>query len=434
MDSRRAIFISHATPEGNTFTLWLGAKLAALGYEVWADVLRLSGGDDWQRKLEGAIRQRARKVLLVADSCSVQKQGVRNEIQIASDTAKKIGDHEFIVPLRLSKFEAPFLIAHAQYIDFEASWAQGLRELVTALEETYAVPKTAPQNTSLWIALQSMGGRIPLRSSEEVISNWLEVRKTPGAVYFTNNPIRHGNRPKTPSTDFRDGILTCDDIYDGDAERVETASFLQEGWPNLGVRTDDARKLFTRLANQAIDDVLESKTLRMFEMANQQKCWWAGEGLPTGRIGFRWPNWSGSRQLQGFSAKRNVHWHFGVSMSFRSAPCLHVRVKPRLIFSQDQKSPLSSARRMHRLRRSFAKGWRNARWRDMLLAFYKLLGDGSTILDVPMGASEDLVLTIPSMNFTSPISIPPAITSTEPDSDDPDVEFVDDEESLDEEE
>jgi hypothetical protein len=55
-NARPAIFISHASPEDNAFTLWLGAKLAALGYEVCADVLRLRGGDDWQRKLEHALR------------------------------------------------------------------------------------------------------------------------------------------------------------------------------------------------------------------------------------------------------------------------------------------------------------------------------------------------------------------------------------------
>lgn len=81
---RSAIFISHAAPEDNAFTLWLGAKLAALGYEVWADVLRLRGGDDWQRKLEHALRHRAAKVLLVANPRAVDKQGVRNEVQIAS--------------------------------------------------------------------------------------------------------------------------------------------------------------------------------------------------------------------------------------------------------------------------------------------------------------------------------------------------------------
>jgi hypothetical protein len=37
--ARQALFISHAAPEDNAFTLWLGAKLSALGYEVFADVL-----------------------------------------------------------------------------------------------------------------------------------------------------------------------------------------------------------------------------------------------------------------------------------------------------------------------------------------------------------------------------------------------------------
>jgi hypothetical protein len=115
---RRALFISHATPEDNAFTLWLGAKLTALGYEVFADVLRLKGGDDWKRILESAIRDKAAKFLLAATPHGVQKQGVRNEITIATEIGKRINDKRFIVPLRLASFDAPLLIAHAQYIDF----------------------------------------------------------------------------------------------------------------------------------------------------------------------------------------------------------------------------------------------------------------------------------------------------------------------------
>jgi hypothetical protein len=102
MSERQALFISHASPEDNASTIWLGAKLAAAGYEVWAEVLRLTGGDDWQRKSEDALRNRACKVLLVANQKSVDKQGVRNEIRIASDVAKKIGDKRFIIRLKHS--------------------------------------------------------------------------------------------------------------------------------------------------------------------------------------------------------------------------------------------------------------------------------------------------------------------------------------------
>ena len=104
-EPREAIFISHAAPEDNAFTIWLGAKLAAMGYDVWADVLRLKGGEDWQRKLENALRRRACKMLLVANPRAVDKQGVRNEIQIATVVARKIGDDAFIIPLRMEPFD-----------------------------------------------------------------------------------------------------------------------------------------------------------------------------------------------------------------------------------------------------------------------------------------------------------------------------------------
>ncbi len=109
IDPREVLFISHAAPEDNAFTIWLGAKLSAMGYEVWADVLRIKGGADWQRKLENTLRERACKMLLVANPRAVDKQGVRNEIQIASEVARKIGDSAFIIPLRMERFEAPFL-------------------------------------------------------------------------------------------------------------------------------------------------------------------------------------------------------------------------------------------------------------------------------------------------------------------------------------
>jgi hypothetical protein len=105
---RDAIFISHATPEDNAFTLWLGGRLTAMGYQVFADILRLKGGDDWERILEDAIRNKAKRFLLVATPGGVQKQGVRNEITIAIETAKRIKEGGFIVPVRLAAYAPPF--------------------------------------------------------------------------------------------------------------------------------------------------------------------------------------------------------------------------------------------------------------------------------------------------------------------------------------
>jgi hypothetical protein len=79
-------------------------------------------------------------------------------------------------------------------------------------------------------------------------------------------------------------------------------------------------------------------------------------------------------QIQGVSAKRKMNWHYGVSVAARTGPIRHVRVIGRLIFTTDGHAPFEDSSRQHRLRRSFAKSWRNARWRDMLLAFLYWLG------------------------------------------------------------
>lgn len=183
-EPREAIFISHAAPEDNALTIWLGAKLAALGYEVWADVLRLKGGEDWQRKLENALRHRACKVLFVANPRAVEKQGVRNEIQIATDVARKIGDNAFTIPLRMEPFEAPFLIAHAQYIDFTGGWARGLTELLETLRETYRVPRNAGDGDAIWREIQLIHDKTLVSTPERLISNWLPIDQLPKKIRY----------------------------------------------------------------------------------------------------------------------------------------------------------------------------------------------------------------------------------------------------------
>jgi len=142
-------------------------------------VLRLKGGDDWQRKLEDALRHRACKLLLVANPTSVDRQGVRNEIQIASEVARKLKDQAFIIPLRLAPFQAPFLIAQAQYIDFQRGWARGLAELLDTLEQTYKLPRAAIDGSSIWRDIHLIHTKETVAAPERLISNWLAINEAP---------------------------------------------------------------------------------------------------------------------------------------------------------------------------------------------------------------------------------------------------------------
>ncbi len=248
---RHALFISHATPEDNHFVRWLGAKLTAMGYEVWADVMRLSGGDDWSRKLEDALRKRAAKMLLVCTPTGLEKQGVRNEIQIASDLARKLDDKSFIIPLRLDVYEAPFLVAQTQYIDFKPSWARGLAELVTLLRERQ-FPRGNPDAMETWLDAQSAGSDKLIERSEPLVSNWLQVSRQPKSIHFCESPVGAQLEPflirqnhSFPAVPHRTGVVTFavpDDegwlgpsLHGKKALSMLTEDFLHAGWPTLGI-------------------------------------------------------------------------------------------------------------------------------------------------------------------------------------------------------
>ena len=72
--TRDAIFISHAYPEDNTFTVWPGARLTAAGYEVGPDVLRPRDHRGRQRLLKDALRNKACRILVVGTEPGVQNK------------------------------------------------------------------------------------------------------------------------------------------------------------------------------------------------------------------------------------------------------------------------------------------------------------------------------------------------------------------------
>jgi hypothetical protein len=129
-------------------------------------------------------------------------------------------------------------------------------------------------------------------------------------------------------------------------------------------------------------------------MANGRLAWWFGGDLPDTRLAFDWGGVKGSRVLRGASEKRKVQWHFGITPQYRSGFQPYFRVRRRLLFSEDGKTALPG-KRTHsipattprRMRRSFAKRWRNARWRDMLLAFLFWLSDGESLIRLPLASS-----------------------------------------------
>lgn len=434
---RTALFISHATPEDNHFVRWLGAKLTAMGYEVWADVMRLHGGIDWARELEGALRERAVKMLLVCTPIGMDKQGVRNEIEMGVNLSRKLGDDSFIIPLRLEPYEAPIRIAQAQYIDFKNSWAHGLAELTELLQDK-GVPrgKTGPMQT--WLESHAEGSSRLLVKSEPLVSNWLEIESQPEMVHYCEPPVgsvleRFQNRQSHtwPSVPHRGGVITF--ARPDGAElmglnlpgkviaSIGADTFLREGWLEYGITPFQAQNMYTDIGSQAFDRYCGKKGLKGYLGSGKRLNWWGDiKTAPLDKVKFDWGYRRGARQIIGHSDKRRVHWHYAINVHLRTAPVRHLRIAARLVFSENGMDAIDDKRRAHTLRRSLAKGWRNARWRDMLCAYLWWLSDDKSQLKLPVADGGYIVARIPPMQFSCPVSV--AETGEEPmDDDDPDV-------------
>lgn len=436
---RTALFISHATPEDNDFVRWLGAKLTALGYEVWADVMRLRGGCDWSRELEEALRHRTAKVLVVCTPTGLDKDGVRSEIEIASGLRKQLGDRDFIIPLRLESYEAPIRIAQAQYVDFKGAWARGFAELADLLSQFPSLRKEPGRSTEAWLWAQRDGATRLVERRERLTSNWLTLRSLPEMLRYCEPPtgyqterFQHRNLHPWPVVPFRSGVLTFaspdsegmlgQEILARVITETKTESFLDHGWEQLGIAWHEAQKIFADLANQALEKMFHEKGLSFSEGSSGRR-WWYGnvKTTPLSQIGFDWRHQKGRRQIVGKSDKRAVFWHYAVSGQIRTTPVRHARISASLIFSDNGMDALKDTRKAHRLRRSFAKTWRNARWRDMMLAFLWWTADGKDALAVPVANGRTIVLSLPPASFSSPVSV---LHDGEdpPDEDDPDVD------------
>ena len=55
MIDRDTIFISHSTPQDNTFSIWIASRLEMLGYKVWVDKDGLLGGERFWPTIQKAI-------------------------------------------------------------------------------------------------------------------------------------------------------------------------------------------------------------------------------------------------------------------------------------------------------------------------------------------------------------------------------------------
>lgn len=443
---RETIFISHATPGDNVFATWLASRLSMAGYEVWCDQEKLIGGEDFWNDIEDALRTRTVKFILVIsqnafDENGRVQNGIQKEVALANILKAKLEDDYFVIPMRIddtsfSDFSIDFLRLNG--IDCGANWATGLDTLLKVLDRDDVVRSSNCMRPSLeaWRAIHQHHTRAFSDEKELLQSNWLPILELPERLNFYHSPgTRWVSEPRViasecplPCVDHHRLLVTFatqEELQEAVGERIpiklrgslRTRDFLRGFTGDIvGIAPRDAKNKVTSLVRQAFDLSMSNKGLTPYEMANGKLAWWFPDGIPEdGKL--RYVDYSGKsrrRAVSGIRGKKQAangemvpryYWHLG----FTAKPFLtdqpFIVLQPRIIISEDGKTPLKSKTRMNSVRRSLTSMWFNDKWRGLVRGFASWLADGEETFDLPVAGDAALTVGGRPISFEAPVGI-----------------------------
>ena len=179
---RDHLFISYAT-EDSAFAEWLTLRLAAEGYKVWCDRIKLLGGESFPSDIDIAITRQSFRLLALLSRASIDKPNPKKERAKAHNISRERGE-DFIIPLNvdgLKPTELDWQTSDLTFIPFNRSWAEGFVQLLKKLD-TLEAPKdirTGRASVCDWMAVQSE----PTKQKENLRANLLPVLEIPRVLH-----------------------------------------------------------------------------------------------------------------------------------------------------------------------------------------------------------------------------------------------------------
>jgi hypothetical protein len=423
---RTVVFISHATPEDNEFSIWLASRLQLLGYNVWIDKGELLGNEKFWEEIDQTIRNRAIKFLLVYswNICADKepgrlKDGVSKEFNLAESVRKQHPElFDFILLLNVDNTAPHDLFIGSNrfgHIAFSDNWAQGLRDLVTKLnKDSVAKSNQSDLGFTNWYASQYVGQDGVIPRKELYYSNLWLIPPLPGKFYIyrflgenpanlvhretcefpvckTNN-ILASFSAKIPSeitvNDQKVKIAPMD-VHEMDVEDV-FKGFESRAFPSHL----DASNCLKSLLRRTFHLLMRQTGLGWHELANKRLAYFYRGDPESSKISFQYPYRRKKKVKQLIGKYFDDFWHFAVSADILLVPQPAYRLRSHLIFTKDGYNVWEDKEKIHTHRRSKGRLFFNAEWRDMLLAFVISLAneDGTIVIKLTEDKSAEMPL------------------------------------------
>ncbi len=425
---RPLVFISHATPEDNEFTLWLSSRLSLAGYSVWSDVTELLGGEKWWDDIDEAISKHTAKFILVITQTAIKKPGVIKELELALNAEKENNIERFIIPIIIddTNFEGlPYDLSERNIISFQDGWGEGLSKLNKRLVKDNVLRTETIPNLSIELE-RILDTKYQLVSEGSVItSNQLCIISLPEKLNFYRVPIPEKDfeiyfpRANFPWFSWEGHIVTFEQrdllqirmkhgMYVNPSPSIDLSAAVTNSPRNhTKFLKEDLFNQINNLLNQSWNNYCQNFGLKKYNLSSNKVAWFFPDHEKYGGF-IRFPNIHGEikrKQVIGWSGKNDVFWHFAVEAKIQFGPNPKVLLIPHVVFTRDGINPLDDKNKMHSLRRGFCRNWWNDRWRDMLLTYLYLLSEGNESLKLLVSDNGVIEIGSRPIFFSCPVSL-----------------------------
>jgi hypothetical protein len=418
--ARDVLFIGHANPEDNEFTLWLQAKLINEGYKAECDLSFLIGGEeDYWKNLQELLENNTIKYLLVLSNVTFKKQGVIDEWEQVKIIAKKYGLRDFIYILKIDDvpFDVRIGVPTRNHFRFDTSWAYGLKKLFIKLHNDL-VPKSnnTPLSVDAWSKNKYSTNQGILEKKETYFSNWLEIKDLPEKIFFfkyhnsTQAEVVEKEIDDFPVIRHDNYIITFSEIipsvfegYDfeiNSIKRIEISTsaafdrFENDEFPNY----DDLRRFLVRLLKEAWNRYLAKRGLHQYEFSQNTKgFFYLINQLEKDKVHFTYNGKPTYKQLVGDFYEAT--WHYCLSSTVLLQPHICFSLRAHLLFSDDGLLVWSNKNKIHKARRSKGKSFYNREWRSLMLGFLSSLSDDKQQIKIPISENQTLNLSVSTIQF-----------------------------------
>jgi len=416
---RKTIFISHATPEDNEFSIWIASRLEMLGYNTWIDKEGLLGGERFWPTIQKAI-ENSIKVLFVyskniVTKDGILKQGIENEIEYAKSIASQYELQDFVIPLHID--ESPYNLAiglpNINHIPFNNDWADGLKQLLRKLEKDNVPKQTADIESTFseWYENEYVSGCSIIPKKELFYTSWWQVKDMPQQFYmyqFANaaqaKAIRDLNKDIPIS--LLSNILSAFDrklnfIVPKDGAQIEVlpestyafslSDVLERFESDKFPQHRDVENHFKRLLYCCIaSNLFWQKWLRKYEMSNKKIAYFLPKYDWVQKINFTYPFGKRKKSKSILGKYEDIgSWHYAISIQTTLFPIVGFSIKSHILFTSDGFRIIDDAKKQHSYRRKKGKRFFNEEWRDLQLAFIQRLKNDDGKIKIRVSASDE---------------------------------------------